>query len=176
MHWRQVIPSILFALLPALATADVTDAAPNGFSCVNRAVVKAPPAQVWQAIVADVAKWWSPAHSWSGDAANFSIEARAGGCFCEALPGGGSVEHLRVVFVQPPKLLRMTGGLGPLQAMGVAGSFSFELSPQPDGGTRITLTAAVGGYRAGGLDGFAAPVDRVLGEQLARLAQFVDKH
>ena len=59
---------------------------------------------------------------------------------------------------------------------GVAGSFSFELSPQPDGGIRITLTAAVGGYRPGGLDGFTAPVDRVLGEQLARLAQFVDKH
>lgn len=158
----------------ALAVAEVTDKAANGFTSVNRITVKRAPDTVWQALI-NIGHWWSKDHTYSGDASNFYLEPRAGGCFCESLPSGGSVEHLHVVFVQRPKTLRMVGGLGPLQALGVTGSWTFDLVARPDGGTDITLTAVVGGYRKEGLDGFAAPVDGVLHEQLGRLAALVDK-
>ena len=52
----------------------------------------------FDALTDDVGRWWNPEHSYSGVAANFSIDARAGGCFCERLKDG-SVAHMTVVFV-----------------------------------------------------------------------------
>jgi hypothetical protein len=39
----------------------------------------------------------------SRDAANLSTELRAGGCFCERLKDGRSVQHLQVVYAAPRK-------------------------------------------------------------------------
>ena len=111
-----------------------------------------------------------------GDSKNLSLDATAGGCFCETLPDGGSVEHLRVVYVEPGKTLRLRGALGPLQSMAVAGAmtFSFEASGPSDDVTQITLTYTVGGYYPGGLDILAEAVDGVLRGQLERLAAYVE--
>ena len=74
-------------------------------------------------------RWWDPAHTWSGSARNLKLEPKAGGCFCEKLADGGSVQHGRVIFAQPGKLLRLEGALGPLQDMAVTGVLSFNLAP-----------------------------------------------
>src|SRR5690606_19028255 len=117
------------------------------------------------------AGWWSPAHSYSGDAVNFSIEAAAGGCFCEAIPdGGGSVEHMRVVYVDPRvRTLRLSGALGPLQAEALGGALTMTVEPAGTG-ARIVWDYVLGGYARGSIAALAAPVDTVVGEQLARLA------
>ena len=47
-------------------------------------------------------------------AANLSLDAAPGGCFCERLPNGGGVEHMRVTYVEPGKRIVLTGSLGPL--------------------------------------------------------------
>jgi len=78
------------------------------------------------------------------------------------------VVHLTVTFVNPTVLLRLTGGLGPLGLMGVNGNMTWEFF-DADAGTRVKFSYAVGGYRAGGLDQLAAPVDSVIGEALLRL-------
>jgi hypothetical protein len=101
------------------------------------------------------------------------IEPRQGGCFCESLPSGGTVEHLSVVYTDPGKALRLTGGLGPLQATAATGALTWEMSGTEDG-TTITVAYAVGGYVPGGIDSWSAGVDRVVGEQLERLARFID--
>ena len=64
---------------------------------------------------------------------------RHGGCFCEAFPDGGGVEHLRVVHVAPDRMLRLSGGLGPLQAFGVAGSLTWKLE-EADGANSVEVT------------------------------------
>ena len=69
-------------------------------------------------------------------------------------------------------MLRLTGGLGPLGLMGVAGNMTWEFD-EVEGGTRVTLRYAVGGYLDGGLDTMAGPVDAVLLEQMTRLQQFI---
>lgn len=129
------------------------------------------------ALVSAPDRWWISSHSYSGDARNLHIDARAGGCFCETLPdaGGnaGSVEHARVVYAAPGKQLRLVGALGPLQAEAVAGVLTFQFAPA-DSGSRVTMTYAVGGYMRGGAASIAPMVDQVLAAQLAALKRVAD--
>lgn len=165
---RAVAPALLALAAAAPAEAAVKSSAAGGFTVESSAVVPASPAEVY-AMLARVGEWWNGAHRYSGDAANLSLDPRAGGCFCERLPKeGGSVEHMRVVLAWPGRMLRLSGGLGPLQGEGVAGSLSWTLAPTA-AGTEITQTYSVGGYVAGGADKLAPIVDQVLGEQLDRL-------
>ena len=135
--------------------------------------VAASPEVVYRHLTGDIGKWWDSEHTFSGRSENLYIEDKADGCFCEKLASGGSVRHLVVVFADPGKMLRMSGALGPLQSMGVAGSMTWTLSRAGDT-TRVELTYAVGGYRPGGLGVLAPAVDRVLLEQLQRLKRYVE--
>ena len=51
---------------------------------------------------------------------------------------------------------------------------TWEFFDTEAGGTRLKWTYAVGGYRPGGLDAVALPVDYVIGEALARLAAYIE--
>ena len=93
-----------------------------------------------------------------------------GGCWCESLPDGGFVRHLDVLYAAPGRALRLQGGLGPLQGMGVSGAMTFVLKAE-GATTRIVVDYVVSGYAAGGLEKVAVGVDAVLGEQLASLAR-----
>ena len=128
---------------------------------------------MFKSLTDEVGRWWDPNHSYSGDAANFSIDTRPGGCFCERLKEG-SVAHMTVVAVQRDTLLRLLGGLGPLQPMAVSGSMTFSLGDADGGATRLHYTYAVGGYSPDGLDKLAVPVDQVQLGQLQRLQRYVE--
>ena len=164
---RHVLWGAALLLIPTPAMAEVKSATDGGFDIVTTADVAASPAQLYVMLVTP-ARWWNKAHTYSGDAKNLSIDAQAGGCFCEALKDRGSVEHARVIFAQPARLLRLQGALGPLQADAVTGTLSFALTPAGSG-TRVEMHYSVGGYRAGGFAALAPMVDTVLGEQLAAL-------
>lgn len=161
--------ALLAAPLPAAAkVASVSEA---GMVVENTSVVAASPDAVW-AVLIEPKRWWLASHSWSGKAENFSLDPRAGGCFCESLPGGGSVEHLRVVYADPGKLLRLTGGLGPLQGDAATGPLSWTL--QPDGqGTRIVQRYAVAGVARTPWPVMAPLIDSVLRQQLESLAKAI---
>jgi uncharacterized protein YndB with AHSA1/START domain len=167
----------LAALIPALAAAgpvmaEVKSVTANGFEVASTATMAAPPDRVYAAF-GEVGRWWSPSHTFSRDAANLSMELRAGGCFCERLKDGGSVQHMRVVYAAPGAGLRLRGGLGPLQVEGVDGTLSWTLKPA-GGGTNVAQSYVVGGYIRGGMEQWAPRVDRVLDEQLQRLKSFVE--
>jgi uncharacterized protein YndB with AHSA1/START domain len=168
---RSIAFFVTLLVLP-FARADVTASAANGFVSDWDLVIAAPRQKVFRALTDEVGRWWDPAHSYSGDAANFSIDARAGGCFCERL-GDGAVAHMTVVFVERDKQLRLLGGLGPLQSMAVSGSMTFTLS-DASAGTRLQYHYAVGGYAPDGVDQLAEPVDRVQLGQLQRLQRYVE--
>jgi uncharacterized protein YndB with AHSA1/START domain len=154
------------------AAADVLSTAGNGFEIRQTAHSAASPDKVYAALLLP-ARWWSPDHTFSGNAANLVLQARAGGCWCETLPNGGSVEHMRVLYVSPGKSLRLRGALGPFQAMAVNGVMTFTVTGTADG-TDISLSYAVGGYAKDGFDDLAKAADHVLGEQLGRLMKLVD--
>ncbi|MDZ7669766.1 MAG: SRPBCC domain-containing protein [Gammaproteobacteria bacterium] len=145
-----------------------------GFVISHEMTVAGTPKRVFVALTDEIARWWDPDHSYSGQADNLFLDARAGGCFCERLGNGGSVEHMRVVFASPGRLLRLTGGLGPLQGMGASGSMDFNLRAAGDAATRLELRYIVSGFSPDGLGDIAGPVDAVLANQLARLTEYLD--
>lgn len=171
---------IRFAVLYALAIAcllsgavhaEVKDAKPNGFTIENSQVVPVDAKSAWDALINHVGEWWPKDHTWWGDASKLSIQPRAGGCFCE-IDGARQAQHMVVTFIDPERTLRMTGGLGPLQGMGLNGALEWRIA-EAEGGTRITLWYRAGGYTPDDLTKFVPVVDRVQGVQLGGLADYL---
>ena len=155
-------------LLSPVARADVLQSAPGGFAIQQRVVVALKPEKAWTRL-GRVQEWWDPKHTYSGASRNLSLRLSPGGCFCEKLGPDGFVKHMEVVLARPREQLRLIGGLGPLQELGVSGALTFDLAPK-EGGTEVTITYRVSGSSTDGLDKLAAVVDQVLGEQLKRYA------
>lgn len=159
---------MILAVLAAPAAAGVKSVSPSHFEVESKAVVAAAPAEVY-AMLGRPDEWWSSQHSYSGDAANMSLELKGGGCFCEVMPeGGGTIEHMRIVYARPGAALRAQGGLGPLQAEAVAATLTWSLKAV-EGGTEVTQTYLVSGHVRSGMEALAPLVDRVLAEQLSGL-------
>ncbi|MGH8139252.1 MAG: SRPBCC family protein [Steroidobacteraceae bacterium] len=154
------------------AAAGVTDVGSNGFTVQVTAHISAPPQKVYAALVVP-ARWWSPDHTFSGKASNLHLEAKAGGCWCETLPDGGSVLHLTVVYVDPGKALRLRGALGPFQSYGVDGALTWALKPASEG-TDLSVTYTLGGYIKDGFEQLSKAADGVLSSQVARLKAAVE--
>ena len=170
---RLLISTLL--LFSSASSAELNGVSPGGFSTSHSMTTAADSAAVYHAITENIAQWWEASHSWSGDAANLYFDARLGGCFCEKLPNGGAVEHLRIIYLAPEKEIRMRGSLGPLQQMGLRGAMTWKLETV-EGGTSITFEYIVNGYMAeGGFEGLAPAVDGVIGAQLQGLVTFLSK-
>lgn len=179
---RMKQPVILLAATLAAASspamAEVKATSDTGFSIVHIASVKATPDEIWKRLLAPK-DWWNKAHSWSGSSAGFYIDAQANGCFCELfqetgadgkLKTTGSVEHMRVIFAQPGKVLRMQGALGPLQSEAVIGTLTVAMEPAKDGTlTKVSFSYVVGGYMRYKVPEIAPAVDKVLAEQFRNL-------
>lgn len=163
----------LAALSAAPAQAEVLTSAPGGFIVRHVVSVRTDNETAWRRFV-EVRGWWSSEHTFSHDAKNLKIDARPGGCWCEKLPGGGFVRHMEVVYAAPGAMLRLSGGLGPLQEMAVNGAMTVKF--EADGpSTTVTMTYAVGGYAPTGLAPIAPLVDGVLGEQMLRYREYVGR-
>jgi hypothetical protein len=176
MFLRSFRCCVALASLAAVAAAPaaVIDATANGFTIENTVDVPVDAATAWKALVEEVGAWWPRDHTWWGDASELTIEPRAGGCFCER-NGAQQAQHLQVTFVDPGRLLRLTGGLGPLQGMGLHGVLEFRFAPGDGGGTSITLFYRAGGYTPSDLESFATVVDQVQALQLGGLAEHLRK-
>lgn len=160
-------------LTAAPAQADVISSSPSGFVIEAEAGVVATPQRAWRALT-QMGRWWSDAHTYSGDARRMHVDIRAGGCWCERWSGGQSVEHGRVLVVMDSddvRTLRFDTALGPLQALAVNGVLTFTVAPHA-GGARITMAYRVSGEPSLDLDRLAPLVDLVLMEQFGRLSRY----
>ena len=164
--------------ISAPAAAEVKNATETGFNVVHFAAVSVGPDIIWKRLIAPKT-YWSKTHSWSGSSDGFYIDAQAGGCFCELFQEKGadgrtittgSVEHMRIIFAQPGKVLRMQGALGPLQSEAVLGTLTVAMEPSKDGkGTKLSFSYVVGGHMRYKVADIAPAVDKVLGEQFKSL-------
>ncbi|WP_185965088.1 SRPBCC family protein [Glacieibacterium frigidum] len=164
---RYAVLTLALALATGPAAAEVV-ATPDGFTITHTRSVQASPAAAWTALTA-WGSWWSDGHSWSGKAANISLDSVAEGCLCERW-AAGEVAHGRVLMVMPGKRLLIDAPLGPLQALPVVARLAFTLKPAGRG-TTVTIEMRVAGTAANGLGG---PVDGVLREAADRLARRID--
>jgi len=107
-----------------------------------------------------IGEWWSSDHTWFGKASNMTIVEKAGDCFCER-EGKREVLHMLISYVDPGKEIRMLGGLGPLQMMGLDGAMSWKFEDKTTGGSIITQEYRVNGGGQKDLPQLAAIVDKV---------------
>jgi|SRR6185312_4502197 len=169
---RACVSVVALLALSGAAQAEVQDVQANGFSIVEKVEIAASPDKVYETLIKP-SLWWSSAHTFSGDAKNMTMDARAGGCWCETLPGGGSVLHMTVVNAQPGKLLRLRGALGPFQSTGMEGAMNIVLEAK-DKGTALSLVYNIGGYTWGGYQSLPQSADGVLNIQTKRLKKFIE--
>jgi hypothetical protein len=169
-----VLPLVLLA---QPAEAEVVAKSDAGFVVRVAAEVPAKPADAWKTMISP-AQWWQSQHTFSGDATNLTLDPVTGGCFCETLPRPegspatqkpGGVQHMRVVYIEPPRAMRLVGALGPLQSEALSGTMTMTIKPT-DKGSRILFEYVVGGYMRYKVDEIALAVDRMLSAQLASLA------
>ena len=159
------------ALLAASpAAAEVVSASPNGFE-VRETVTLVVPADVAFASFGEIAAWWDPEHTYSGDSANLSLNLSPGGCFCERFPKGGGIEHMRVTYLDPGKRIVFSGALGPLLYEATSGVMNVEMKTAA-GGSQLTLDYRAAGFFNGGAEKLAPQVDEVLAGQLKRLRTY----
>jgi uncharacterized protein YndB with AHSA1/START domain len=159
-----LIAALLAVGTPA-AHADVTATAPDSFAVKHTALVPLDAKAAYERLV-HIEQWWDAGHTYGGRADALKLAATPGGCWCEQLADGGFVEHMRVIYAQPGKVLRLDGGLGPLQGVGARGVMTYTLKPE-GAGTKVTMTYVVIGA-AGSLDKLAVPVDGVLAQAMQR--------
>lgn len=157
-------------------SAEVVSTTADGFVTRATAEVAAEPLAVWLALIKP-GEWWSSDHTWSGDAANMTLTPQAGGCFCERIPGAdgedgfaidGSAHHATVVQAFPLNVLRLRGGLGPLQGEPATGILTITLK-EIDGGTRVLWEYNVGGPMRYEIAKISGAVDAVMTQQLMGL-------
>jgi hypothetical protein len=181
---KKLIPLLLALAASTPAHAEIKSQSETGFVSGHSAEVLAKPDDVWKRLVAPK-DWWNPAHSWFRKAEGLYIDAQAGGCFCETAQESaaegqtrvrGSVEHMRVIFADPGKVLRMQGALGPLQSEAVLGTLTIAMEPLKDGaGTKLSFSYIVGGHMRYKVGEIAPAVDKVLAEQFASLIKPLGK-
>jgi uncharacterized protein YndB with AHSA1/START domain len=162
--------------------SDVVYAEMQGFEVLAQVEVALPADAVYDSLINDVGQWWSSSHTFYGEQNNLTISAAVGGCFCEIKDKNQQSIHLEVIHVDTGKLIRFSGGLGPLQSMPVIGVMDWQVKSTTDSShlthtnqhlTNITFRYKVSGYVKGGLQNIAVPVDRVLQQQLESFKQFI---
>lgn len=172
--YRFAAATLLFVATPA--AAEIVETSEAGFVVRDTANVAAGPVKTWLALTRP-GDWWNDSHTWSGDAANLTLVPQAGGCFCEKVPGedradgfslDGSVQHMTVIQSYPLRVLRMRGGLGPLQGEPATGVLTITLK-EIEGGTRVLWEYNVGGSMRFKVDEISKAVDGVMSLQLRGL-------
>ena len=167
----RMFPLIVLSTLASPAAAEVVSAGPNGFH-VRHSVQMVVPTDKAYSGFGQVATWWNKDHTYSGDSTNLSLALSPGGCFCERLPNGGGIEHLRVTYLDPGKRIVLTGSLGPLLYEATSGVMDLQFERSASG-SKVTLDYKVGGFANGGAEKLAPLVDSVLGEQFKRYREYV---
>ena len=167
----KTILAIALIGLGTPAGAEVVSASPNGFEVRELVPLVVPPAAAFDSF-SNIAEWWDPQHTYSGDSANLSLTLTPGGCFCERIPKtGGGIEHLRVTYIEPGKRLILTGALGPLLYEATTGVMDIQVKTIA-GGSQVILDYKVAGFANGGAAKLAPAVDEVLATQMKRLRTY----
>lgn len=169
MGIRGIAAGLATVLLSAAApaSAEIVSRSETAFTLSFERTVAASPEAVLEA-VGHPERWWSSDHTYSGDAANISVELRPGGCWCEALPGGG-VKHGEAIMVWPDRnMVRFEAPFGPLQGIGADAVLTMSWAPVDGQATRrLRWTFVVSGTGSGAM---AEPVHAVMEAQFGRLA------
>ncbi|WP_300379856.1 hypothetical protein [Henriciella sp.] len=163
---KSRICMMFLAATAAPAGAEIVAASPEHYELHHEATSSLTPEELWERLI-HPEDWWAPAHTYSGDAANLSLDLQAGGLWREDWDGG-SVSHGSVLMVREGEQLRLDAPFGPLQGMAV--KVSWTITIEPDGeGARATFKEVANGSVSSALGQIAPAVDSVKSEAMQRL-------
>ncbi len=166
------LPFLLLLISSLNIHAEVVSSSLQGFTIEIESEVSVDSQSAYRRFL-EIGKWWNPEHTYFGKSENLYIEEKANGCFCET-EGDKQVLHMIISYVEPGKEIRMIGGLGPLQMMGVNGGMSWRFMPTGKSTTKIIHRYQVVGYTSGGLKDLAPVVDQVQTLQVNNLVTYIE--
>lgn len=150
---RPLFAVVALTLFAAPAAAEVVSRTPDSFTLRYAAGAGVAPRDIPASLEA-LPQWWDGAHSYTGSAANLSLDLSEGGCWCEKLADGTDFDHGRTVSVAADRIV-FHAPFGPMRGKATRA----ELVVTWPGGIP-TWTMTVEGPGIGSL---ADPVDGVMG-------------
>lgn len=165
--WGALAALALLASAPT-AAGEVVARTADSFTLRYEIGAEIDPSDIPGAL-ADVGRWWDSDHTYSGDAANLSLDLTPGGCWCEALADGTQFEHARVVAIEADRLV-FDAPFGPLKGKATKAVLTVTW-PAARGGWRPTWEMVVEGP---GLGAMADGVDAVMGAGFQRWLRYLE--
>ncbi|MEN8719096.1 MAG: SRPBCC domain-containing protein [Oceanococcaceae bacterium] len=166
MFSLRCVTAFIAVVLASPAAAEVVASSDAHYVLRHEALSNDSPAALWQRLI-HPQRWWSPAHTYSGDAAHLRLDAQAGGVWREDWDGG-SVRHGTVLAALPGTMLRLDAPFGPLAGAGAHVVWTITLHADGDG-TRVQFDEVASGPPSAKLAQLAPAVDGVKSEALRRL-------
>ena len=154
------------SLLAGPGHAEVVSTSGNHFALRHEGVTALTAEEAWRRLVKP-ASWWDARHTYSGDAANLSLDLDAGGLWREDWDGG-SIAHGRVLFIDKGRALRLEAPFGPLQGIGAYVIWTITLETANEG-TRIVFEESAIGPPVTDYEELAKAVDFVKSEAMRSL-------
>lgn len=166
MRIRVTLSAAALLSLAVSAQAEIVESSDSHYVLRQEATDSRSAEELWERLL-DPATWWHPDHTYSGNAGNLSLDARAGGLWLERWDGG-SIAHGEVLLVQDGAVLRMNAPFGPLQEAGAYTIWTITISAEGDG-SRVVFDEVATARPGAGMDELAKAVDYVKTEAIGRL-------
>lgn len=151
---------------PFVAAADVVESSATHYVLRHEATSTLSADALWQRLI-EPASWWHPDHTYSGDAANLSLELKPGGLWAETWDAG-AVTHGTVMLVETGSVLRLDAPFGPLAGVGAHTVWTITIEADGDG-SRVVFDEVSSGPPTAKMDELAGAVDYVKTEAINRL-------
>jgi hypothetical protein len=159
----------LALLTASSAAAEVIARTADSFTLRYEMGAEIDPSDIPGSLV-DVGRWWDSAHTYSGDAANITVDLTPGGCWCEKLADGAQFEHARVVSIAADRIV-FDAPFGPLKGKATSAVLMVSWPPAAAGWTPTWVMTVEGP----GLGAMADDVDSVMGAGFQRWLRYLER-
>lgn len=165
---KPLIAVAVLALSAAPAAAEVVSRTADSFTLRHAVGAEIAPDDIPAAFAA-LPRWWDAAHTYSGSAANLSLDLAPGGCWCETLADGTHFDHGRTVSVTADRMV-FDAPFGPLRGKTTWAELVVSW-PAANRGWTPTWTMTVEGP---GIGAMADGVDAVMGAGYQRWLHYLE--
>lgn len=165
---KALLAAAVLALSAAPAMAEVVSRTADSFTLRYAVDAEIAPEDIPGAL-SDLPKWWDSAHTYSGSAANLSLDLTPGGCWCEKLADGTDFDHGRTASVTPDSFV-FDAPFGPLRGKTTKAILTVTW-PRANRGWTPTWTMVVEGPGVGSM---ADGVDAVMGAGYGRWLHYLE--
>lgn len=167
--FKPLLIAAAFALVASPASAEVVERSADHFVLRYAVALEAGPEDFIDALE-HIGEWWSPAHTYSGDARNLSLALDPGTCFCEAMPDGSTFDHGGVYEYDPGTGVLIDAALGPLRGKTTLSNWTIGWTGA-NRGSELVMSYVV---RGEGVGAMADGVDAVMDDQFHRMVRFIE--